>query len=72
MRCIYLVHAALASPHKRQKKYFYRKSKNFESITLLPIIYKSVTKNPKTLVNPKKSERRKKAIPIRLQKVRRI
>lgn len=33
----------------------YRKSKNFEDIPFLPKIYNSVTKNPKTCLNPKKT-----------------
>ena len=32
----------------------YRKTKSFEDIPFLPKIYNSVTKNPKTYLNPKK------------------
>ena len=35
--------------HEQQDKYYNRKSENFKNITFLPIIYKSVTKHPKTL-----------------------
>ena len=33
---------------------FYQKPKNFENITLLPIIYKSVMKNPNTFSESEK------------------
>ena len=33
----------------------YRKTKSFEDIPFLPKIYNSVTKNPKTCLNPKKT-----------------
>ena len=55
--------------HQTQRnKYCNGKSEKFESITFLPIIYKSVNKIRKLLVNPKKYERKKKAIPIRFNK----
>ena len=41
------MYAALAS--RKTEQYSNRKSKNFENITFLPIICKSVTKNPKNL-----------------------
>ena len=43
----------------QQNKHCNRKSENFENITFLPIIYKSMTKNRKFLANPKKYERKK-------------
>lgn len=62
--------AALTS--RRKDKYCNQKSKNFENITFLTIIYKSVTKNPETLCESKtqntKCEWRK--IPIRFTKVK--
>ena len=47
--------------HEQQIKYFHRKSENFGNITFLPIIYKSVTENPKSLIEPEKCEWRRKA-----------
>ena len=44
----------LYQPHERQNRYFYQKSENFENITLLPIIHKSVNKNPKTFSESEK------------------
>ena len=44
MLCIYLVYTK-----QQQNKYCNRKSENFEIITFLPIIFKSVARNPKTL-----------------------
>ena len=34
---------------EQQNKYFSQKSGNFEDINFLSVIYKSLTKNPKTL-----------------------
>ena len=40
---------------EQQNKYSYPKSENFENISFLPITYKNVTKNPKTLSESEKN-----------------
>ena len=70
MLCIDLVYTKPYMLYIQQNKYYNQKSENFENITFLLIIYKSVTKNPKTF---RKSEKNvsggRKAIPIRFIKV---
>ena len=57
--CILYIWYRLHELHEQQNKLFYRKSENFENITFLPIIYKSVAKNPKTLSESKKKKKKK-------------